>query len=775
MSFSLKHVSYSYPNDKNDPHKTDVYIENLEIERSGITAIIGPSGSGKTTLLSILAGFIKPDIESGGYLRFKGRDFRNSGHDPGQIAFVFQTSLLLGSATGLTNILQGYVASGHSRKGSISDVAIVQTLEKLGLADERKQLAASRASRLSGGEAQRFAIARALLTGSDVIICDEPTSSLDAANATRALNALRAWSLKNEKPIIWVTHNLEQAARYADHFILVSKGRTRAGAELGFVFPPLPVVGEDQDIVQERLKLLRECAACPSDDVKQAKFDGARLEAPVRIRRWRYVRWISNALSTDISTRRDSSTVSPAKLTPVAQQKLFRAMYSGNFKIANILERTVGRFTNYSRKSLSIVLGVFLLQIYAALFFGGMATHYTETRLEDPAVARIVFEHVVGGRNFEGDSTPSDLNPSVTLPLMVDELSRAITTTHASADTGRVKIFGRRSISQSQLRFASDEPGCNVWLPVETVALDIDDPLVQQARLVPERSEYAGPHMVGEVSRFSAQVKEKLGAISTQVNGALDFKLVKLLRDKCKLGPEQPLVAEWAAGTAGTLNPITLNIIASVDSPPPVYPSSLELLVFEHDYWKALDLQGGAAPEPFRIATAYFPIDAFDIASRFFADRGYRIRDDSSAAVKTLRQISQIAFVAPLGLIGINVVACLVVIILVVGSIAELNKRVLAIFAAHGFAFFDLLAVMLVHLLLAAVIAVGLGGIVVGALWCLALSALPNVDLAIVHIRDISAVRAIGILLAVFGLSVTLAAWKWWKRIRLNLKQYLQD
>lgn len=780
MSFSLKSVSYSYVEEPNQADLTKpckgVSIHSLDISQTGITAIIGPSGSGKTTLLSVLAGFVTPKIGPDGHLKLSNRDFRDSGHAAGRVSFVFQSPFLLGSASSLTNILQGHVASQTDGIKPLCSAHLRRTLAELGLADDGKMLAGKQASSLSGGEAQRIAIARALLTNPDTILCDEPTSSLDDVNAKRALDALHSWSGDNKKPVIWVTHNMEQAARYADHFVFVSGGR---------IYPKNMLVEEalqvddprslNDDEYDDRLKVLKDFAEEISLASASETTDNLSRSKKTVISRARYVRWVANALSTDTATFKFVDKDKPTALVPAAQQQLLLSIHPKGPGVTNLVKRLFWRFLKYSRISLGIILSVLLLQIFAALFFGEVAKTYSEDRLQDPSVARVVFEHVVGGRNLSGADDPKELTAARVLPEMRDSLMHGILAQNPEADTSRIMIFGRRTVAQSQIRFASNEPGCNAWLPVETVALDVDDPLVRQTVLMPQDEPFVGPNLESDTAAFIALAKERQESLPTTGTAALDANFVQLLRERCALGPEVPLIAEWAAGNAGTLEPLVIEIVGAIDTPPPVYPSSLELLVFEHDLWNAANLQDGAGPGSFRIAAAYFPIDAFEETQRFIQERGYRIRDDSSAAVQTLLQVSRVATTAPTLLILMNLLGCLIIVAIVVDSILELNKRVLAIFIAHGFRFVDLIQVIVWHLTPAVVQSTVFATVVIAVIWRWFAGIIPGIDDSIVQMRNATALTATGILLSVFLFANLTIVWMWWKRIRGNLKPFLQD
>ena len=109
--FTLRRLQYHHAARIPGGPVRGIEVGALDIPDTGVTAIIGPSGSGKTTLLSVLAGFLTPELGPDGMLAFDGAPMGAEGHPPGRVAFVFQSSLLLGAATGLTNALQGHVAA----------------------------------------------------------------------------------------------------------------------------------------------------------------------------------------------------------------------------------------------------------------------------------------------------------------------------------------------------------------------------------------------------------------------------------------------------------------------------------------------------------------------------------------------------------------------------------------------------------------------------------------------------------------------------------------
>ena len=196
-------------------HPTDI-----QIRRGEVLVIMGPSGSGKTTLLSILGLVLSP---TEGEVLADGRVV--SGAAPDELAvlrrdrlgFVFQQFNLLPSLSALENAAVPLLLSGASaaqrREGGM------RALELVGMADRR----AARPRQLSGGQQQRVAIARALVNDAPVLLCDEPTASLDGATGRGILATLRGLATGGRAVAI-VTHD-ERVLSIADRLVEVVDGR----------------------------------------------------------------------------------------------------------------------------------------------------------------------------------------------------------------------------------------------------------------------------------------------------------------------------------------------------------------------------------------------------------------------------------------------------------------------------------------------------------------------------------------------------------------------
>jgi tungstate transport system ATP-binding protein len=196
----------------------------LEFTPGRPTILVGPNGSGKSTLLRIAMGLARP---TGGRLTWGGR----TETDGRRRAIVFQRPVML-RRSAAENIGYALAASGVPRKarpGCIADL-----LDEVGLA----HVAARPARRLSGGEQQRLALARALARSPEVLLLDEPTASLDPAATKAVEDIVRAIAGRGVK-IIMATHDLGQARRLGSDIVFLVRGRVceQAPAERFFTSP----------------------------------------------------------------------------------------------------------------------------------------------------------------------------------------------------------------------------------------------------------------------------------------------------------------------------------------------------------------------------------------------------------------------------------------------------------------------------------------------------------------------------------------------------------
>ncbi|WP_246164401.1 ATP-binding cassette domain-containing protein [Blastochloris sulfoviridis] len=769
--FSLRSVSFTYGQNTTACDAVQgVVIDALDTPKTGITAIIGPSGSGKSTLLSILAGFVPPTIGEGGHLRFGDEDARGGGHAAGDVAFVFQSSMLLGAASGAANMLQGRVAAGTAgRPPTLAETR--RLLRTLGLLDTEHTLLAKRTRLLSGGEAQRFAVMRALLTGARAILCDEPTSSLDRENADAVMLALQHWSQSSGRPVLWVTHDLDLASRYADHFVFLSRGR---------IARPDGETAEALDAGEpERRRAALEGFARKLDcrGIRTASGDDAdRDAATLDVGKSTYAHWIANALSTDRPGAVRVEDVRADPLMPLGLQALIGRVDPGfalpaTGRIRYWFRTIVGFPLRYSGWGLAIVLTVLLTQMFLALMLGRTATVYSDVRLQDPAVARIVFEHeIVLDSERRGIGTAERLYAATTLVAIRDAIRDGLSRSDlARGDPDRVKVFGRRTVPRSEIRFSEGRDGCGEWTALDTVALDRDDPLLRQTELVGAGVSQA------RIAAIAQRATESAGLADAPALAILDVRIVELLRRHCGFAFDGPVEVEWAAVDAnGRSAPVRLEIVGVARQMPPLHPAPAQLLVLEQDVQRIAN-RGEMPPEPFRIATAYFPISGFETAKTVLHARGYVIRDDSEAAVRTLQQIATAADWLPSGLVALNFFCLGFIVFIVVNGLLERNKRVLALFRAHGFGQLDMLKVMTLHLAPGLALALAALLVAIHVSWPALRAVVPDDFGSMEPHRDLAFLYTSLIAIVCWLFSVLVTVGSWWHSMGKRLTKYLQD
>ncbi len=191
---------------------------NLAVTENKITAIMGPSGCGKTTLIRCINRMheFSPGAIHSGRILLHGQDIYSI--NPilvrRKIGMVFQRPNPFPTMSIYDNVISGYILNGIRLKKEEKDRIVIDSLKKAGLWEEVKNNLHRRGTFLSGGQQQRLCIARALAMNPDILLLDEPTSSLDP-KSTLLIEQLME-ELKNSITIIIVTHNIAQAARISD-------------------------------------------------------------------------------------------------------------------------------------------------------------------------------------------------------------------------------------------------------------------------------------------------------------------------------------------------------------------------------------------------------------------------------------------------------------------------------------------------------------------------------------------------------------------------------
>jgi putative ABC transport system ATP-binding protein len=194
---------------------------DLTVETGKLTLLVGPSGCGKTTLLSILTGILTAtsgDVDVMGERITQLRGRRKALFRRKTLGFIFQQFNLLPALTAAENAAVPLVAAGVG----LDDAAkrAEKTLARIGMADHVRKLP----NQLSGGQQQRVAIARALVHEPAVIVCDEPTASLDEQTGASVMEILKEIAADSRHAVLVVTHD-NRVFHFADRIVRMNDGR----------------------------------------------------------------------------------------------------------------------------------------------------------------------------------------------------------------------------------------------------------------------------------------------------------------------------------------------------------------------------------------------------------------------------------------------------------------------------------------------------------------------------------------------------------------------
>ena len=246
---------------------------DLQLPASGITVVFGPSGSGKTTLLRCLAG-----LEKSGKMEIAGQVLQNENIfipvNLRAIGMVFQESRLFPHLKVRENLLYGYKRTPlNSRRLHLEDIARVLSLEKL---QERS------IDKLSGGEKQRVALGRALLTSPKLLLMDEPLAALDAQRKTEIIPFIRKVEKELSIPIIYVTHSMSEVLQLVDTMVILKDGKVVKYGPVGKVFSDIQL---REAIGDEHSGAILDTTVLEHDTdygITRLDFMGQQLNVPIQ-------------------------------------------------------------------------------------------------------------------------------------------------------------------------------------------------------------------------------------------------------------------------------------------------------------------------------------------------------------------------------------------------------------------------------------------------------------------------------------------------------------
>ncbi|WP_019173005.1 molybdenum ABC transporter ATP-binding protein [Pseudaminobacter salicylatoxidans] len=205
-----------------------------------LTALFGPSGSGKTSLINLIGGLMRPDR---GRITAQGRVFVDTAErifvpaHKRRVGYVFQEPRLFPHMSVRTNLLYGRWFTPSAER--YEDLGRVVELLGIGHLLER------RPSRLSGGEKQRVAIGRALLTSPRLLLMDEPLASLDEARKAEIMPYIERLRDETKIPIVYVSHSIGEVARLASDVAVMSQGKLSAFGPTGTIMQRLDLLPKE--------------------------------------------------------------------------------------------------------------------------------------------------------------------------------------------------------------------------------------------------------------------------------------------------------------------------------------------------------------------------------------------------------------------------------------------------------------------------------------------------------------------------------------------------
>ena len=324
MSRLIAHFGVRYPN-------FNLNVD-LDVPTSGITVLFGPSGSGKTTLLRCLAGL---ERASDGFMQFGNEVWQDETKGlclplhTRPIGYVFQEPRLFPHYSVRSNLLYGYNRTPEAERR----ISIEQVVDILGIA----HLLERRTHNLSGGEQQRVAIGRALLTSPKLLLLDEPLASLDIQRKQELLPFIHRLHDELHIPVIYVSHAITEILQLADHIVLLKEGKLVGVGALNEVLTS-PMF--QRTFGSHRVGAVLDAQVAghePQYGLSQLEFKGQFLSVPIQ----------SVAIGQSVRVHILSSDVS-----------LVIGKTSSPTSVLNILEATIIEIREVDQSSVDVLLDI---------------------------------------------------------------------------------------------------------------------------------------------------------------------------------------------------------------------------------------------------------------------------------------------------------------------------------------------------------------------------------------------------------------------------------
>jgi molybdate transport system ATP-binding protein len=243
---------------------------------AGFTVLFGPSGAGKSTLLDCIAGLVRPDegsITLGDKLFFDSRTGTSIPPQKRDIGYVFQSLALFPHLTAEENIEYGLFAIHDTERSD----RVRRALESFHISKLRSR----KPGELSGGEKQRVALARSVVTQPRVLLLDEPLTGLDAGLRQSILQDLREWNASQRIPILYVTHNREEVDAIGERVVAMLDGKTCARGIPRAVLDAPRAVALAQAAGFENLLSARVLEHRPADGVMRVALEPNHCELEI--------------------------------------------------------------------------------------------------------------------------------------------------------------------------------------------------------------------------------------------------------------------------------------------------------------------------------------------------------------------------------------------------------------------------------------------------------------------------------------------------------------